>query len=463
MKTIFKQVNRKFIYLLIVPLFLMGCEDFLEVNEPFGQINTPEVFEDEFTANAAVTSLYAKLRDEVLLTGNTQGLGALMGVYSDELDFYGSGVEPMNSLYQHYVFSDDPIIEGIWNGSYSLIHSGNAVLESLDKSDKLSLETKEQLRGETLFIRGLTYFYLVQLFGDIPYATTTDYKTNSILSRMSASKVYDNIVNDLIEAKALLPTNYISGERVRANEFVVAALLARIYLYREQWELAALEATSLISNTTLFDLDIEVANVFLRESTSAILQFKPKSEGENSQEASIFLFESGPPPLVSLNPKIYESMEPNDLREENWIGIVTDGNQTWYYPNKYKIEANTGTSIEYSVVLRLAEQYLIRAEARLKLGNFSGALEDLNHVRNRAGIMDFEGTTENGIMDSIILERYHELFSEFGHRWFDLKRFDLTNEVLSPIKPGWKPTDLLLPIPENELLMNPNLVQNPGY
>jgi hypothetical protein len=66
-------------------------------------------------------------------------------------------------------------------------------------------------------------------------------------------------------------------------------------------------------------------------------------------------------------------------------------------------------------------------------------------------------------MDSIILERYHELFSEFGHRWFDLKRFDLTNEVLSPIKPGWKPTDLLLPIPENELLINPNLIQNPGY
>ncbi|TXD73351.1 RagB/SusD family nutrient uptake outer membrane protein [Aequorivita antarctica] len=442
----------------------MGCEDFLEVNDPFGQINTPEVFEDEATATAAVTSLYAKLRDEVLLTGTTQGLTALMGIYSDELDFYGLGAEPMDSFYQHYIFSDDPIVEGIWNGSYSLIYMGNAILESLDKSDKIGPDIKKQLRGETLFIRALTYSYLVNLFGDIPYATTTDFGLNSMLSRMPASEVYENIIMDLQEAKGLLGANYISSERTRANQMVVASLLARVYIFTEQWDLAALEATTIINNTSVFNLEVDVANEFLKESTSAILQFKPKSEGENTQEASLFLFESGPPPLVALNPQLYEGMEPNDGRKEHWIGVVTDGSETWYFPNKYKIEANTGTSIEYSVVLRLSEQFLIRAEARAKLGNLSGALDDLNVIRNRAGLMDSEATTESGILDAISTERYHELFSEFGHRWFDIKRLGLANDILAPIKPGWKPTDLLLPIPENELLMNPKLEpQNPGY
>jgi hypothetical protein len=78
--------------------------------------------------------------------------------------------------------------------------------------------------------------------------------------------------------------------------------------------------------------------------------------------------------------------------------------------------------------------------------------------------MDSEATTESGILNAISTERYHELFSEFGHRWFDIKRLGLANEILAPIKPGWKPTDVLLPIPENELLMNPKLEpQNPGY
>lgn len=464
MKNTFKLINKKFIHLLLCLILLIGCEDFLEVDEPFGQINTSEVFEDETTATAAVTTLYGKLRDESLLAGNTQGLSVLMGIYADEMDFYGLGAEPMDSFYQHYVFSDDPIIEGLWNGSYSLIYMGNAVLESLNKSEKLSAELKKQLRGETLFIRALTYSYLVNLFGDIPYPTTTDYELNSALSRIPISEVYNKIIIDLLEAQSLLNTNYTSGERIRANRMVVDALLARVYLYTEQWDLAALEATSLISNVSSYNLEPDVGNEFLKESTSAILQFKPKSEGENSQEASLFLFESGPPPLVSLNTQLYESMESNDRRKEHWIGVVTDGTQTWYYPNKYKIKTIIGASVEYSVVLRLSEQYLIRAEARAKLGDFSGALQDLNVIRNRAGLTDSEATTEMGILEALTVERYHELFSEFGHRWFDIKRMGLANEILAPIKPGWKPTDILLPIPENELLMNPKLKpQNPGY
>jgi hypothetical protein len=461
-KAIYYSIKYKF-HLLLCLLLLWGCEDFLDVEEPLGQINSPEVFEDEITATAAVTTLYGKLRDEVLLTGKPEGLGALMGIYSDEMLYYGFGGEPLDNFYQHQVFPDDLLVENIWNGSYSLIYMSNAVLEGLANSNTLNDQTKSQLRGETLFVRALAYSYLVELFGDIPFPTSTDYEENSKLSKLPVPTIFENIITDLTEAKTLLGTTYISGERVRANKMVVAALLARTYLYMEKWDLAASESSTLINNPAL-GLETDIETEFLKESTSAILQFKPKFEGGNTEEASTYLFASGPPPFVSLAPQLIETFEEGDLRRQLWVGEVTDGTETWFYPNKYKLQTNTGTSMEYSIVLRLSEQYLIRAEAKAKLGNLPDALEDLNTIRNRAGLMDSEATTQNEVLDAIYMERYHELFSEFGHRWFDLKRLGFAHEILAPIKPGWKPTDIQLPLPENELLMDPNLnPQNPGY
>jgi hypothetical protein len=369
----------------------------------------------------------------------------------------------MDNFYQHLVLPDDMIVENLWNGSYSLIYMTNAILEGLAVSPDLDPEIKKQLRGETLFVRSLVYFYLAELFGEIPYPTGTDYEVNRSLAKQPVSIIYGNIIADLTEAQGLLGTSYISGERVRANKMVVTALLSRIYLYMEQWDLAVLQSTILIDNPN-FILEPDVEEAFLKESSSAILQFKPRAEGDNAQEAQTFLFSFGPPPLVSLNSQLVENMEPNDLRREYWIGEITDGNETWYSPKKYKLKENTGTSMEYSVIFRLSEQYLIRAEALARLGNLPAAKEDLDMVRNRAGLLDSEANTQNEVLTAIQMERYHELFSEFGHRWFDIKRTGLANEILAPLKAGWKPTDVLLPIPENELLMNPSLKpQNPGY
>lgn len=455
-------IKNQFHFLLGL-LLLGGCEDFLEVEEPLGQITSPEVYEDVTTATAAVTSLYGKLRDEVLLTGKPEGLGSVMGVYSDEMIYYGYGGEPMDNFYKHQVFPDDLLVENLWNGSYSLIYMCNAVLEGLAASNNLGDPAKSQLRGETLFVRTMVYFYLMELFGEIPYPTTTNYEENSNLPKIFTSNVFENIIADLKEAKTLLGISYISGEKVRANKMVVSALLARIYLYQGNWDGAVLESSILINNPTI-SLEENVETEFLKESTSAILQLKPKLDGGNTEEASTYLFVSGPPPFVSLDPHLIETMEVGDLRREHWIGKVTDGSEIWYYPYKYKFKTNTGTSMEYSIIFRLSEQYLIRAEARAKMGNLLGALEDLNTIRNRAGLTDSEAKTGNEVLGAIWTERYHELFSEQGHRWFDIKRLGLANEILAPIKPGWKPTDILLPIPENELLMNPNLKpQNPGY
>ena len=156
-------------------------------------------------------------------------------------------------------------------------------------------------------------------------------------------------------------------------------------------------------------------------------------------------------------------MEDLDIRKQIWIGNTTDGVNTFFYPFKYKVLGQTEPAQEYSMVFRLTEQYLIRAEARAQAGNVIGAQTDLNLIRNRAGLSNISSTNANDLLLAIEKERRHELFTEWGHRWLDLKRTERISEVMSDIKPNWESTDVLFPIPQTQIDNNPNTSQNPGY
>ena len=451
--------------LILYGLLFTGCEDFVEADDPMGQIPNQMVFEEEGTATAAVTTLYSKLRDEVLLTGQPHGLTALMGLYADEFDAYSTDhSNAIYAFYGHTIIASNEQVRSVWDGAYQLIYMSNSAIEGLDASSALSDEVRSQLKGEALFVRALTHFHLVNLFGDVPYVTTTDYLVNQDVTRMPVQTVYEHIIADLLQAKSLLTDEYVSGERVRANRYVVAALMARVYLYMQRWQEAESESTVLIDNASLFQLESDLNNEFLKESRSAILQLKPKNAGDNTWEAGNLLFITGPPPFVALSSGFMESFEAGDLRKSSWVSEVSDGSQSWYAPYKYKQRENTGTSLEYSIAFRLAEQLLIRAEARAHLGNLNGARQDINTIRNRSGLPDTDAVVQPDILQAILKEKKVELFAEHGHRWFDLKRLGIAAEALASVKPNWKPTDVLLPIPESELLMNPNLApQNAGY
>lgn len=456
------QFNDK-IVCLVACLMLLTCEDFIEVDSPRGQISKEVVFEDESTVNAAVSTVYAKLRDEVLLTGNLYGMNVLMGFYSDEVDYYSDINSDIYPFYSHEIIANNSVVNTVWSGGYEVIYMTNLLLEGIEDSTGLNSTIKEELKGELLFLRALAHFYLVNLFNDIPYIETTDYLINQDVARISKDLVYDHILEDLLQAKLLLESADVSGERIRANGFVVSAFLARIYLYLERWEDAVNESSLIINTTDLFHLE-SVEDAFLKNSSSAILQLKPKNAGDNTNEAISFYFIFGPPYLMSLNPSLVSSFEASDLRLQHWIRTVTNGSENWYAPFKYKQIENTGTSLEYSIVFRLAEQYLIRSEVRMRLGNTELAEQDLNIVRARAGLEAYAGLSTVELSNAILEERRHELFTEFGHRWFDLKRFGEAENVLINVKPNWQSRDHWLPIPELELLMNPNLLpQNTGY
>lgn len=457
-------IKIKFSIWLSILLLLTSCDSFLEVDLPNSQLTNIAVYEDYSTANAALMDIYAKIRDTGILTGNNTGISNQLGNYTDEIMAYGNPSNPSLSFYNNSILSSSGNIADYWNSSYNQIYAANAIIEGVDKSENLSGENRKQLRAESFFIRALIHFYLVNLFGDIPYIKETDYRKNSTASRIPSQKVYENIVADLQEAIKIIPDNPENTERVRPDKNTCKALLARVYLYNKSFAEAANEASSLLNQAGLYTLEDDLKNVFLLESRETIWQLQSSLSGQNTQEGSFFIFESGPPSSVALNPLLVNSFSANDLRKTNWIQMVTDGSSMWYHAYKYKEQNSTSVSKEYSILFRLAEQYLIRAEARARQGDLIGAKEDLNKIKDRAGLANTNAITQEGILSDILQERRLEFFTEHGHRFFDLKRFGQLDSDLSGIKQGWDQNDKLFPIPQNELSTNPNLrPQNPGY
>lgn len=468
MKTIFNKISDKrksrFLKtLLAVSAFtIFSCDSFLEVELPNSQLTTTAVFESYNTADAAMADVYSKMRDSGLTTGTLFGLSMQIGHYSDELVFYGAATSPTANFYTNSVLPSNSTVGLFWNNAYNQIYAANSVYQGVEKS--LFTQTqKGVLQGEALFVRAMTHFYLLQLFGEIPYIKSTDYKENSTARRTPDKQIYLNIVQDLKRAEELLSVSYSSAERTRPNSFAVKALLARVYLYMGEWENAQKTALAVIENKSLYILENNLGNVFLKNSSETILQFSPSGTGRNTDEGSVFIFTSGPPPITSLSNSLMQSFSTDDKRRALWTGSVTNPQGTWYYPFKYKEAKVTSPSREYSILLRLTEQYLIVSEADARLGSLDQAKLYLNAIRNRAGLGNTSAGNTEEIIDAVLEERRKEFFTEYGHRFFDLKRTGKLNEVLGA-KPGWKSENRLLPIPESEINLNTNLQpQNPGY
>lgn len=452
-------LSKTIIITLIGSVMLFSCDSFTEIDFPDSQLTGTDVFDSPSTVNGAFASIYAKLRDEVLTTGNV-GLNVSMGLYADELDYYGAIGQNEENFYNHTVLPSNSEVLTMWNSSYNLIYAVNSILSGVTNSDILTEDQKAEFHGEALFLRGYLHFYLVNIYGPIPYIITTDYRVNQKVSRMPEEEVYALITQDLEEAKTLLPSS--SGQdRTKPTSFVSMALLSRVNLYAKNYSMADYYASEVI-NSGSFNLGETTEKVFLKSSQSTIWQLKPKT-GSDTWEAFVFIFRTAPPFYVALKPELVASFEAHDTRRTNWIGEVTGGGNSYYYPYKYK-EVNAASNKEYSVLLRLSEQYLIRAEARIFVGDLLGAKNDLNLIRERANLPPLIVNSTQELQRANQNERLHEFFSEHGHRWFDLKRWDLAKILLPSIKPGWMDTDILLPLPENELTLNPNLQpQNPGY
>ncbi len=456
-------INNRFIILGFL-LFLSSCDkEFVEVDLPNSLVSGELVFQNDETAIAAATGMYTKLLSNNSFIGQFNSIAYLGGFSSDELIDY-SNTAPNSEFYQNQLNANNSSVLGIWSSAYNIIYEANAVIEGVTASTTLSPDVKTQLEGEGKFVRAFCYFYLVNLFGDVPLITSTNYQTNSTLGRSDEEEVYNQIINDLTNARILLTEDYSGSSRVRPNKWAATALLSRIYLYNENYSMAELESTSLI-NSSQYTLQSDINNVFLRDSNEAILQLvKVYPNGFPTPDGVIFYI-SSEGATKDINSDLLNSFEVGDLRKDNWITTRDINSIIYYRPNKYKVRFYFTDSNypEDLVLLRLAEQYLIRAEARINQNDIVGAQEDINVIRNRAGLLNTTAASQPELLLAVEQERRHELFSEMGHRWLDLKRTNRAATVLGPIKSDWNSEDVLYPIPESEILKNINLTQNPGY
>lgn len=442
-----------------VAIMLLGgaCSELVTVDVPKNQLTTDKVFGDSVGVKAALLNVYALLERQQYPTSNQY-----LSVYADEA--LSTLYEPWN---QSAVSSSEIYIRGHWTHLYSMVYQSNALLEKLAAS-VLAESFVRQVRGEALYLRAYAYFYLVNCWGRVPLILNTDVNTGSKAVQSEPEAVYAQLVADLLEAREYLDGAYRGPGRVRANRAVATALLARVYLYRGEWALAEEMATELIGSGQYTPLE-PLETVFMESSRGSILQLA--TENGFTEEASQIIPESTTStPSIYFTAAFYQSFEPADRRKTVWIGtneVPADGDvMVYHYPYKYKNNAPGAAEWENLVVLRIAEQYLIRAEARAqqdKLVGENGALADLNAIRLRAGLPPVEITDKMAVLEAIANERRHELFFENADRLFDLRRRGVLDEVMAAAKPTWVSTAIWLPIPLTETRTNPNLDQNDGY
>lgn len=464
--TIFKYIAT--LTLLAVFSIFQSCQQFVQVDPPKSQLVRETVFRDYSTAESALVNIYGKLRDYLVINGGGMSrMTWILGLYADELTYYSNqtGNASIRDIFDNNLTPIHPYAGYIWANSYNLIYAVNSIIEGIGAAtdSNIAEEDKARLIGEALFTRSYIYFHLVNLYGDIPYVTGTDYRKNTTVGKQAVAEVYESLEEDLLSAIDNLPEAYDDAERVRPNAATARALLARVYLYNENWEAAEDMASRVINNSLYVWVD-DLDKVFLKSSSATIWQLKPGTDDGNTHEANDYIFTSAPPPNMALSEYMVQSFTDGDKRLDNWVGaIADDAGNTYHYAYKYKIRGPSTPSQEFSIQFRLAEQYLIRAEANIRLRNYAAAREDVNKIRQRAGLTTIDSNSEDSLMEVLIAERNRELFLEYPHRFFDLVRTGNT-DFLAERKAGWDDTDRLWPIPESELLVNPNLLpQNEGY
>lgn len=453
----------KKLYFFFFPgiLLLASCEDLIEVDDPTNQLGTVQVFEDVKTANAALAGLYAGLRDQSVVAGaGYYTINTLSGAYADDLECHNNDQNGAMDLYLNQQQETNRMIASIWNTAYAQVYYANSIIYGAENSTTLSGDDKNRLKGEALLVRSLIYFYLQQLFGDIPYTVSLDYEYNRSLSKTKASAVLDQLELDLNNAVSLLEDGYRNTERIYPNRKTAQLLLARIYLLQGEWTLAGQTAEDILQSP-LYQFQPDLSEVFHKTSTHILWQLKPENSGDATQEAGFYYFTGAAPNAYTLTAQLVNTFAGGDLRKQAWMAEVSFNGDSWYRPFKYKNRsANTS---EYSVVFRLEEAYFIMAEALARQDRLDEALPYLNATRERAGLAAFTSLSVEDFIDELLAEKRREFFTEAGHRFLDLKRLERLDE-LSAVKPAWEDYKRVWPLPQNELLLNANLYpQNEGY
>ncbi|HKJ49366.1 MAG TPA: RagB/SusD family nutrient uptake outer membrane protein [Christiangramia sp.] len=445
-----KNLN-KFLILALLLGSLSGCSDILEV-ELDDEIRSTEAITDGISLRSAVTGLYSLAQSGTYYGGEFIMAQALTGGIADATGFR----ERFTQLDNAIIPSSSIYVESSWVDAYALVNSSNLILE---KIDELQLEDPES-EGAAHFFRALGLFDALRQFGQftdlnsefgIPVFTEyLDSETAKTIPRATVAASFTQIISDLEAAVSLMEYD---SEKFLVSRGSAEALLARVHLYAGNYEEAEQYATLTIENPD-YALNGNYNDIYETEgSAEAIFELEFNEIDGNS----LTEYFSVSPPEVSAN---YEDFYAGMSDDDDPRGDLYFDDGRVVFVDKYGL--NDATVDGNAIIIKLSEVYLIRAEARARMGEFELALEDLNTVRTRSlssmpialeEVSDFQSFT-----DVLLEERARELAFE-GHRWFDIVRLGRAESIL-----GIESFRTVYPIPQREIAISGGtLVQNPGY
>lgn len=493
-------MKKNIILLTLVFSLLMGCNDFLK-EDPKSFSAASVFFKSEDGIKQALNGVYSVMLQ--YHTWKSRNYVMTFEITTDGTTYLGT-VANRIELEQYTFTAENGFALSVYQSWFAGVYNTNLFLDQIpdDYKSFTNDEFINRVTAEVRFFRAMFYFYLVQVYGPVPLLNESNYEEELNPSNSTVSKIYDQIVEDLIFAEKYLPNwkALASDEKLRVTRGAAKAALAKVYLTRatsdaaqsSDYANAAAKAKDVIDNEgyelwddylAAFHPDNEHGkeDIFSNETTSKKYGWTGATSAFSDAQPLMDIYGKRGYNNFCITEDLYNKFEKGDKRLNSLIKgayktvyKVTGDTTTYYTPNnnaypiKYGDPYNTepgyqGTNMP---VLRYADVLLMYAEAENELnGPTSAAYAAINKVRKRAGIPDLSGLSKEGFRQALRDERYKELYYE-AVRWFDLVRWGILKERVEAVKKGvtvnW-PKNKYLPIPQSEIDTNPNLIQNEGY
>ena len=457
MRFIKTKISIPLLFLLVV-LMISSCGKDLGIN-PQQSIDASVALKTPANVKDALYGAYNQIQQTGVFGSNYDMYSALLSS-TNQLLFSGSYQDYLDVFYKRQV-PNNAFAGQMWDAGYKAINVCNNVLGSirvLDKSDQ------NEIQGEAEFIRGVVYFELVTYYG-LPWDSATNGKANSgvpillqptlsitksaDVKRAPVTQVYAQIIKDLKDAESKLPKSNQNG---RATTYAASAFLAEVYLQQHDYADALQEANKIIQSGK-FSMVSDYANEFNNSSNTSADIFDIQENAQSHPASDNWTFYASLPGIGRGDMDI-DSTNFLTLYQQNDARLSVYYVGTGLKPGRWRCGK---WKVRYTnkPIIRLAEMFLTRAECNFRLSSNVGEtpLNDVNKIRERVNLPDLSTVT----LSDILRERYLELAWE-GKRLDDIKRLHQNVGSLP-----WNSPKLVLPIPQREMDVNPNLVQNPGY
>ncbi|HEX6981510.1 MAG TPA: RagB/SusD family nutrient uptake outer membrane protein [Balneolaceae bacterium] len=482
--------------LLVLTLVVMvGCEDqILNLKSP-NEVTAANFYQTEDDAIAAVNAVYDPLQYRGLFKNSYWSIG---DITSDDAHKGDGGKSDGPAWWEFDLFeikTTNALLGDSWRDSYTGIYRANIALEHIPNI-AMDEDLKQRLIGEAKFLRGFYYFWLVRLFGDVPLILEPQTLGELKVGRTDKAKVYELIIQDMSEAASVLPESYPESQKGRITKGAANGMLAKVFMWQKQWQKAADRLKKVIDSGVYGLLD-NYANNFesaYENGKESVFEVQFVEGGPNGawgnasdgsiQHISIAPRNSGLPGLQGWGfdmptQDLVDAFEPGDPRLMATVlmeGSTIQGKEydpawssTGYNSRKYLVKRDgfqgngSDSPVNYRV-MRYSEVLLNYAEVLNELGRTPEAYPFVNQVRQRVGLDPLPaGMGQAEFREAVYHERRVELALE-GHRWWDLVRTGRAMEVMTAHGRGSiQEYNLLFPIPQSEIDVNPKLTQNPGY